>query len=317
MQPFDYIFIISGTLGCMGSLVVILTHFLLPSMRTQSRKLLVWLSLCDLGQGLFFAGFLGDRLQDPRVCLAHHLLGVFSAASSFWWTACIAVYVFFTLYNAPYHPFCQSSDRFTWMFHVISWGYPLALVLPYRFYQLRFEYPQAAGRDGWFPCIEPTQAKLFWEYEFPLMLCWSLTVLFYTLAVFQLRKMRAPPMSPYEVSQVRAIFVYVPIVFVLLRVGGLAALVMKFWFGGAPLWLMYVRAVGDPSQGFFNAIAFVAMTPTVRARLLLRLRGYPEDEMALAATNASNSLLKNHYQVSAFTTPPPSQYGALMSTQQL
>ena len=56
MRDFDYLFVLSGTLGCVGSTIVIMTHILLPSMRTHSRKLLVWLSLCDLGQGLFFAG---------------------------------------------------------------------------------------------------------------------------------------------------------------------------------------------------------------------------------------------------------------------
>lgn len=39
-------------------------------MRTPSRRLLVWLSLCDCGQGLFFAGYLGGFLADQRVCLA-------------------------------------------------------------------------------------------------------------------------------------------------------------------------------------------------------------------------------------------------------
>ena len=47
---------------------------------------------------------------------------------------------------------------------------------------------------------------------------------------------------------------------------------------------MYIRAIGDPSQGFFNAIAFVFMTPTVRSRLIMRLKGYSEEEMMSGAS---------------------------------
>lgn len=137
MRDYDYLFVFSGILGVLGSLVVILTHVLLPSMRTHSRKLLVWLSVCDLGQGLFFSVYLGDWLQDPTVCLVHHMFGVFTAAGSFWWTSCIASYVFFTLY-APQ----RKCESYTWLFHVVSWGYPIAVLIPYRFYEIRYQYPQ-------------------------------------------------------------------------------------------------------------------------------------------------------------------------------
>ena len=53
---------------------------------------------------------------------------------------------------------------------------------------------------------------------------------------------------------------------------------------------MYMRALGDPSQGFFNAIAFVAMTPTVRTRLVMRVKGYTEDEMTLTTGGMQQSM---------------------------
>jgi hypothetical protein len=315
MRPFDYVFIASGTLGCLGSFVIILTHILLPSMRTPSRRLLVWLSLCDCGQGLFFAGYLGGFLADQRVCLAHHLFGVFTAAGSFWWTACIAAYVLFTLCSTPHPAAYQSRDRFTWLFHLIAWGYPLALVLPYRFYDLTYEYPQAGGADGWFPCIRPTHQKLFFEYELPLLLCWILTVLCYGMAVYELSKRRSPPVASPEAHQVRVIMIYVPLVFVLLRLGGLVELLLRFWGHQVPEWLMYVRAVGDPSQGFFNAIGFVGLTPAVRSRLLMRLQGYSEDEMILST--ALPTLARSH-QANAFSTPPAmARYGTLSTGQHL
>ncbi len=51
------------------------------------------------------------------------------------------------------------------------------------------------------------------------------------------------------------------------------------------------------AQGFFNAIAFVAMTPTVRARLVMRLKGYREDEMALSLTSAITSVYPSQCEV--------------------
>ena len=89
---------------------------------------------------------MGDLLKNPKVCLAHHMLGVFSAAGSFWWTACIAMYVFFTLYYAPYQTAAEvgksNRDRYSGLFHLLSWGYPTALLIPYAIYELHYQYPQ-------------------------------------------------------------------------------------------------------------------------------------------------------------------------------
>lgn len=100
-----------------GSLLVVLSYVLFSECRTLSRKLVTILSICDLGQGLFFAIPVNES---GSLCDMMGLWGIFVAVASFGWTCAIALFVNQTLK----YPEVDFGYLVKW-FHVVCFGYPL------------------------------------------------------------------------------------------------------------------------------------------------------------------------------------------------
>ena len=66
-----------------------------PDMRSGWRQMVVMLSVCDMLQGIFytFFGIAGSPGVGSTACTAFGTLGMWSAAASFLWTACLTAYV--------------------------------------------------------------------------------------------------------------------------------------------------------------------------------------------------------------------------------
>ena len=267
MELQDWLFVVSGTLGSLGALSIILLYIFAPSTRSESRQILLWLSIADLLQSTFFCVYLGDWLRDEQICLIHSVLGIVGAASSFLWTACLA-------YNVNYsvrYPGLPMSPWTLFFFHILCWGYPLASALAMVFLtEPEYTYPVYGGSLGWFACYLPSTFWTFVHFELPLFVCWIFTLVLYAQAKRSLSWSceRAPSRigetTRWEtvVQELRTKFVLVPLIFVFLRIWSFLDLSLWSWAHvESPWWLLYLRGVFDPLQGFCNAVVFTGGCP--------------------------------------------------------
>eukprot|EP01001_Neometanema_parovale_P006576 NODE_2929_length_1312_cov_317.780488_g2780_i0.p1 GENE.NODE_2929_length_1312_cov_317.780488_g2780_i0~~NODE_2929_length_1312_cov_317.780488_g2780_i0.p1 ORF type:complete len:346 (+),score=33.73 NODE_2929_length_1312_cov_317.780488_g2780_i0:84-1121(+) len=271
MELFDVFFIASGTLGALGALSIIIVYFLLSSCRTHSRRLLLYLSIADLGQSLFFCGYLGKLIRDPTICTIHAAFGVFVAPSSFLWTTCLSFHVFMSVRN----PGRQAGTKEWILYHLVSWGYPAANVaIMLSFPTYTFTEPNPTR--GWFSCVNQEFLFVFFQFELPLVLCWTITAVMYIMAR---KNLVIPPLprdtalTPLESAarELKTKFVLVPLIFVTLRMWSAIDLVVLTWPSFAlferPPWLVAMRSLCDPLQGFCNAVVFIGMNPLITSEL--------------------------------------------------
>eukprot|EP01012_Entosiphon_sulcatum_P019098 TRINITY_DN2392_c0_g1_i1.p1 TRINITY_DN2392_c0_g1~~TRINITY_DN2392_c0_g1_i1.p1 ORF type:complete len:288 (-),score=57.87 TRINITY_DN2392_c0_g1_i1:236-1099(-) len=271
MELWNAIFIASGSLGAMGALVLILTYVLFPDLRTPNRKLLLYLSVTDLAQALFFCLYLGDWMSNHVACRIHTVLGIVAAASCFFWTCSISVHVLVVTVF-------RRKSPVVW-FHLFSWVLPL--LLAGRYYSpwsdIRYEWPYKDGRLGWWVCLENSR-NVMWEYSGPLVFSWLLTLVCYATTLVHLRRFAI--IAEGATDELSLKFRLIPLLFIVQRAWSLFGLTYEAiggWTGAEdpepPHWVIYARSVSDPVQGLLNALLFGYMSPGIRRRWLDFLAG--------------------------------------------
>ncbi|XP_053432253.1 G-protein coupled receptor 157 isoform X4 [Nycticebus coucang] len=117
--------LLSCALSALGSGLLVATHALWPDLRSRARRLLLFLSLADLlSAASYFYGVLQDFAGPSWDCVLQGALSTFANTSSFFWTVAIALYLYLSIVRAARGP---RTDRLLWVFHVVSWGVPLAI----------------------------------------------------------------------------------------------------------------------------------------------------------------------------------------------
>lgn len=260
----------SAGLGACGALFFILSYFIYTDLRTKSRQLLLFLSFADLCQAFRFLFISLDNIS-PKFCLFQSVFGILAAESSFFWTACISIYVYLVI-KAPSRLFPNWGVQ---LFHLISWGYPicfsmLMLVLNIN-YTNESDVPWCFLRPH-----TPTDWKLL-GYSLPLIFCWFVTTVMYFLASSEIS--RGAHFIPHsnvhksheaEIRELQTKFHLIPLVFVLLRIWDVAYHLYYAWnphavpIGG---WYLNLMVIGDSSQGFFNCLIFIFLTRNIRDRI--------------------------------------------------
>ncbi|XP_012518066.1 PREDICTED: probable G-protein coupled receptor 157 isoform X2 [Propithecus coquereli] len=119
--------LLSCALSALGSGLLVATHALWPDLRSRARRLLLFLSLADLlSAASYFYGVLQDFAGPSWDCVLQGALSTFANTSSFFWTVAIALYLYLSIVRAARGP---RTDRLFWIFHVVSWGVPLAITV--------------------------------------------------------------------------------------------------------------------------------------------------------------------------------------------
>ena len=121
-----YLTAMMSVLSMIGCVIIILTYWLFPDLRTSGRQLLVYLSVADfltaLGNliGIIWYALMRYKMltesQSDALCQSHSGLTIFSSISSFFWTVCIAIHLdvcivrrnsyFATRLVCPFHFMC-------------------------------------------------------------------------------------------------------------------------------------------------------------------------------------------------------------------
>lgn len=271
MDGEDLAVIITCTLSTLGSLFIIISFALFKDFQTsQSRRLLVILSFCDLLTAVAYLiriGKIPKGDDDLKRCHAQSAINIFANQASFFWTDFIALFV---LLSRKYG--MKQASRYIPYFHVISWGLPLISVsVVIAFGAWGYDAGAATADWCWIKGGEPS----YWHVIAGKGVEWSSCVFItfiYILVFLDLRKAADQQLllthrggTTWKITEKKLLAI--PFVFVILRLPGTIRTIyaMKHASGltGAP-WPV-LQAIGDSGQGFANGLIFGLFTEKVRS----------------------------------------------------
>eukprot|EP01084_Bolivina_argentea_P051886 95383_1 len=282
-----WVSVISCLLSIFGSIFIILIYCAYPSLRKPARRLLLWLSVTDLGTALSYMitilGCYNCKNCSSNMQLLFTISGVFWPVSSFLWTDCIAVYVFGASYQKQW---INSTKKLFTSFHIISWIIPfiLILILIILFYTNAYNIQFSSKyTGGW--CWTNTfalhlisgKAIEIFSYIFLFILYCSTYVRMHEIKKFKRESLldaadRVGPKDSINTTKVNELltrFSLIPLIFIILRSFGtlrvifVAVGVMEH---NSPVdqALQIGQAFCDPLQGFCNAVLFLLCVSAVR-----------------------------------------------------
>ena len=119
---------ISASLSILGTVAIIVTYFLWKEIQTNSRLILVYISIADFftaAGNLFSLFYTVDlkNLEDPT-CVVQSFVTTTSCLCSFFWTTYLGLYLFLTVARRQ----TRIADNLMLVFHITAWGIPLAIV---------------------------------------------------------------------------------------------------------------------------------------------------------------------------------------------
>lgn len=133
-----YISIVSSSLSCAGSLLILVAYWMLREMRNVAHKIISLLAVADLltASGYLLAGwnFLshfdqtdsGDCRVFQTVCKAQSFVTTWSTLCSFAWTVSLGLHFYLTLHFYKQ----QTMRRILAAENVLIWIFPLIIVIP-------------------------------------------------------------------------------------------------------------------------------------------------------------------------------------------
>ena len=137
----SYASLVSSSLSCLGSVLIVLAFLSLPEIRTGAQKLITLLSIADFftAAGYFVAGINFLRHYNPEdgqensdcgsfetVCEIQSFITTTSSLSSFLWTMILAGYFHAVIVNRQ-TLFTKKSFA---LFNFIAWGVPIIITIP-------------------------------------------------------------------------------------------------------------------------------------------------------------------------------------------
>lgn len=119
---------ISASLSIVGTIAIIATYFLWKEIQTNSRLILVYISIADFftAAGNLVTIFDTKGLKNPRdtKCVIQSYITTTSCLCSFFWTTYLGLYLFLTVARKQ----LRMADNLMLVFHITAWGIPLAIV---------------------------------------------------------------------------------------------------------------------------------------------------------------------------------------------
>ena len=134
----SYVTIVSCGFSCLGSILIVVTYFVLKDMRSGAQKIITFLAIADFVSA---AGYIVGSVNflthynkfDPKactvfrdICEAQATITSWSSLVSFLWTAILAFYFYLII---VYHR-VQVASRLMPLYHLVAWGMPLLIVIP-------------------------------------------------------------------------------------------------------------------------------------------------------------------------------------------
>ena len=125
MTTSDTLTTISTSLSICGCFIIFVAHVCWKDVRSTSRKILLFITIADLCTA---AGYLsGQRLTETweHGCKFQSFVTTTSSMISFYWTSCMALYLYAVSIKANY----DLGKRIIFVFHCVSWPVPILISL--------------------------------------------------------------------------------------------------------------------------------------------------------------------------------------------
>jgi hypothetical protein len=257
LMPHDIAFISSGTLGSMGSLVLIGFFMASKAIRTPLRSIVFVLSVADLMYALSMSFYIGVYSYAALPCYVRKCVLIFFSLSSFSWTTVFAHHLVNVLHSMSNDP---PSRTCVLAYAAAGVLFPLAGVLAYFLGSSGATFTTAAPPDDepWFDCVrwrDGTTLHAFViavGYAAPLVVNWLLSMYYFGCAL------RYAALASEFIDLKLKQMMLLPMAFVLLRFWGVVHLFclasgQRIW------WVLLARGIGDGLQGFVNALVFLPL----------------------------------------------------------
>lgn len=302
-----YIAIVSSSLSCISSILIVFTFVMWKDIRSGSRTVITFLAVADFFTALgYILGSINHLLHYDRapgsphcvtfsvICQIQSFITSWSSVSSFIWTSALALYLYLTLVKSRIF----LAQGLMTAFHVVGWGFPILFCLPLL----------AAGKLGFSPYAASTwcfisqniaktyddrtaQSDVYlyflggklWEIA-----AYVIVIVFYALIKIHIRQQTSGNTASQKlltagfvdvVKKADRKLTLIPVVFVLLRMWG----TLQFFFslavqtecgcvsksiGRAFTFFGIIQAIGDGGQGWGNFVLYILASGKIRRRLL-------------------------------------------------
>ena len=136
----------AASLSMVGTLIIFATFWMWPDLRTNSRRMIVFISVGDfLVAGTDTVGQWGVKQGQGQGCRIQAAIGIIGILPSFFWTVYLSLYFYLTICRRIS---LESEKRFMTFFHVTAWGIPLTIaVIAYAVKGVG--YSGDVGSSGW------------------------------------------------------------------------------------------------------------------------------------------------------------------------
>ena len=284
----QWIAMITGAASMWSACIVALCFFAFPELRSAWRLYVLFLSLADFLQGLYYtldgAGIFHDRSHEGTLgCKVFASIGIWSACSSFIWSACVSAYVTFFLTRhmrrAPRQQ--RATPLVTMLFCLLSFGYPTVVLVLLIEERVPLSYNLLSeDANGGFVDRDEFGWRLVSIYG-PLWLSMSVVTACSLVSLMQLRAhVNASDETKQQrnLRQLRRRMLAIPLIFVLCRLPETIYRCVEWSVGPKASDLSLRRsalstalkgllAFTQGAQGIATALIFVWTSPAYRRRL--------------------------------------------------
>ncbi len=136
----SYVSLASSSLSCMGSILIVLTYFLLKDMRSGAQAIITLLAIADfftafgyiMGGVNFLVNFKDKNVDNndcptfTSICEIQSFITTWSTMSSYCWN-CILAFYFFLVVGYSNH---KLANRLIPLYNIVAWIGPLFIVFP-------------------------------------------------------------------------------------------------------------------------------------------------------------------------------------------
>ncbi len=135
----SYVSLVSSSLSCMGSILIVLTYCLLKEMRSGAQAIITLLAIADFFTGFgyiigsinFLVNFKDQKVDHDcpaftSICEIQSFITTWSTMSSYCWNSILAFYFFLILVYGNK----KLANRLIPLYNIVAWIGPLLIVFP-------------------------------------------------------------------------------------------------------------------------------------------------------------------------------------------
>ena len=283
----------------LGSLLIIWTFWAYEDQRTRARLFLLFIAICDLFTSIFYAVALTWSIIDPYfsicykgksyvslwVCIIESFFDLYFPVCSFYWTIVLGFHILFLFFGKSYF-----KKRIVFVcILVVGWCLPLLTSLTAFFLNALGPGP-STSTAGWcfmnYDIMTPASQddRYHWAFEFVFAKMWDLTAMVTILILYSIifvrLLLRKSKSEKFKFLGPDFKLIFIPLVFFILRIWGDTRWLIEVILNRqqseftvtcgytVEKILAYLQVIGDPGQGWANAILYILLTKAIRERLM-------------------------------------------------